>query len=190
MRLRPPRLTRRFAITILIALVVLSLDTITKEIARGTLEVGDRRPVIPNLLVFTHVQNTGAAYGLLAGQRWLLVLTAAATALLTPLLLRALPIGGRWGWAAPVLTGLILGGAAGNLIERAAVGYVTDFIQVPLVPLFQVFNLSDASISVAITALIVLSLVAGEGKPGEAPASPVDGRPVEAGASADAEPRT
>lgn len=156
-RLSALRPTRRFALTLLVALVVVAGDALAKRAVRQSLDLGERREVVPGLLVVTRVHNTGAAYGLLTGRRWLLVLTAAIIAAATPLLLRALPIGSRWAWAAPLLTGMVLGGAAGNLIERARRGYVTDFLQVPPMPLFQVFNLADASISVAITALLLLS---------------------------------
>jgi signal peptidase II len=157
--LRP---SRRFALTLVIALAVLAGDALSKRAVQQTLDLAERRELIPGLLVITHVRNTGAAYGLLTGHRWLLVLTAAAVAAATPLLLRSLPIHGRWAWSGPVLTGFILGGAIGNLIERARNGYVTDFIQVPPIRLFQVFNLSDACISVAIVALVLISLFGGE----------------------------
>lgn len=154
--------SRRFLLTLLIAIGVVAVDVLSKRVVQDALTVGERHELIPGLLVLTHIQNTGAAYGLLAGQRWLLVLTAAIVAAVTPLLLRALPTTGRWAWSGPVLTGLILGGAIGNLTERARAGYVTDFIQVPPVPLFQVFNLSDACISVAVTTLLVISFFGGE----------------------------
>lgn len=171
LRLSAIRPTRRFTLTLLVALVVVVADALSKRAIRDGVDLGERHTILPGLLVLTHVQNTGAAYGLLTGQRWLLVLTAAVIALITPLLLRALPIGSRWSWAAPVLTGMILGGAAGNLIERARAGHVTDFIQVPPIRLFQVFNLADASISVAITVLLVLSLFGGGEEERPAPVS-------------------
>jgi signal peptidase II len=155
-----------------VAAAVVVADALSKHAVQATLAVGERHHVIPGVVVLTHVQNTGAAYGLLTGRRWLLVVTAAVIAVLTPLLLRALSPTGRWAWVGPVLTGMILGGAIGNLTERARRGYVTDFIQTPPVPLFQVFNISDACISVAITLLLVLSLFGGDararrGSPGE-----------------------
>lgn len=162
MRLSSLRPTRRVALTLLVAAAVVIVDAISKRIVQQRLAIGERHDLIPDLLVLTRVENTGAAYGLLTGHRWLLVLTAAVIAALTPLLLRALPIESRWGWLAPVLTGMILGGAAGNLIERARTGHVTDFINVPPIELFQVFNLADTAISVAIAVLLVLSIFGGD----------------------------
>jgi signal peptidase II len=158
-KLRSLRPNRRFFITVAVAAAVIAADAASKRAVQQTLELGERRDVVDDLLVLTHVHNTGAAYGLFAGHRWLLVLTAGLIAAATPLLLRALPLSGRWAWAGPALTGMIVGGAAGNLVERARHGYVTDFIQTPPIELFQVFNVSDAAISVAIVALLVLSFV-------------------------------
>ena len=157
--------SRRIRTTALVALVVLLADLASKRLVQSRIDLGDRIDVVPDWFVFTHIHNTGAAYGLFAGQRWLLVATALVIAAMTPLLMKALPEGGRWGWAGPVLTGMILGGAIGNLSERAYQGYVTDFLQVPPIELFQVFNIADAAISVAVAALLVLSFVAGDPSP-------------------------
>ncbi len=159
-RLRP---ARRVWWTALAALAVLAADFASKRAVQQSLELGERHEIIPGWVVLTHIENTGAAYGLLAGQRWLLVISAGIVTLLTPLLLRALPARGRFSWAGPVITGMILGGALGNLSQRAVAGYVTDFIQTPPIELFQVFNLADAALSVAITGLLAISLF-GEAK--------------------------
>lgn len=172
MRLFAFRPTRRFAVTLGIAVAVVVADWLSKAAVRGSLDLGERHEIVPGWVVLTHVQNTGAAYGLLTGHRWLLVLTATVVALITPLLLRSLPVRGRWGWAGPVCTGLILGGAAGNLTERARSGYVTDFIQTPPIELFQVFNLADACISVAVTSLLLLTFFASD-EPSVTPPRPV-----------------
>lgn len=153
------RPTRRFLLALAVAVLVAGVDLVMKGVVRDRMAVGERHEFVPGWAVLTHVQNTGAAYGLLTGHRWLLVLTAGVIMLAAPLLLRALPVGGRWSVLGPVLTGMIVGGAAGNLAERAARGYVTDFLNVPNIPPFQVFNLADAAISVAIVVMLVLSFL-------------------------------
>lgn len=165
---------QRLALLLAVAAVVVALDAVAKRIVQQNLALGEKHDVLPDLLVLTHIQNTGAAYGLLTGQRWLLVVSAAVIAAATPLLMRALPGSGRWAWTGPVLTGMIIGGAAGNLVERARLGYVTDFIQTPPIELFQVFNVADASISVAITALLVLTFLVHEPAAVAPPAHPVE----------------
>lgn len=156
-RSRTFRPSRRLSQTLLTATVVVLIDAASKAAVRGSLELGERHELIGGVLLLTHVQNTGAAYGMLTGQRWLLVLMAVVVAAATPLLLRAMPAAGRWGWSGPILLGMILGGAAGNAVERAISGHVTDFVNVPPLPIFQVFNAADTSISLAITALLLLS---------------------------------
>lgn len=160
-----PRL-HRLAFALVVALLALLADAVATRGVEQGLALGERRELIPGLLILTRIENTGAAYGLFSGQRWLLIAISSLVLLLTPFLLRALPVSGRWAWTAPVLSGLFVGGAAGNLIERVAYGYVTDFLQVPPVPLFQVFNLSDVGITLAVVGLITLSLAgAGQGTP-------------------------
>jgi signal peptidase II len=163
------RPSRRVLLTAAVGAVVVLADTFSKRAVQDGLAIGERRSVVDDLVVLTHIQNTGAAYGMFAGHRWLLVLTAAIIAAATPMLLRALPASGRWRWTGPTFTGMIIGGAAGNLAERARHGYVTDFIQTPPIKPFQVFNLADASIFVSIVALLVLSFVVGDEAPRRAP---------------------
>ena len=172
-------LKQRSLATLAIALAVIIADLAIKWLVQAEVLLGERITVIPGVLELTHIRNTGAAYGIFAGQRWLLVITAAVIAALTPFLLRVLPPTGHWRWTAPLITGLILGGASGNLAERVRAGYVTDYLTMPPVPLFQVFNFADACISVAVTALLVLSLFDREPRtaPPAATAPPLDQSP-------------
>lgn len=149
--------TRFVALAAAVALAVFAADAVTKTMAATTLALGEAYDVVPGWLVFTHVRNTGAAYGLLAGHGWLLLPVSIAVAVIVPIVVwraglwQAQPIVGG------VAAGLILGGALGNLVERAQRGAVTDFITVPYIPLFQVFNISDAAICVGAALLLFLS---------------------------------
>ncbi|SRR5579884_969480 len=149
--------TRFVALATAVALAVFAADALTKTMAAAALGLGDTYEVIPGWLAFTYVRNSGAAYGLLAGHGWLLVPVSIAVALVVPIVVwRA----GLW-HAQPIVggvaAGLILGGALGNLVERAQSGAVTDFITVPHIVLFQVFNVSDAAICVGAALLLFLS---------------------------------
>jgi len=149
--------TRFVVLAAAIAFAVFAADGLTKTMAASALALGDTYDVVPGWLVFTHVRNTGAAYGLLAGYGWLLLPVSVAVAIFVPIVVwRA----GLW-QAQPVVgglaAGLIFGGALGNLVERAQSGSVTDFIQVPHIALFQVFNVSDAAICVGAALLLLLS---------------------------------
>src|SRR3954470_16790747 len=120
--------TRFVALATLVALGVFAADVVTKSMASASLGFGDSYDVIPGWLVFTYVRNSGAAYGLLAGHGWLLLPVSIVVAVVVPIVVwRA----GLW-QTQPIVgglaAGLILGGALGNLIERAQSGAVTDFI--------------------------------------------------------------
>lgn len=153
---------RFVAVAAAVALLVFVADALTKTAVVRGLALGEVREIVPGWLVFTYVRNTGTAYGLLADQGWLVLPLSLLAALVVPLVLwRA----GFWR-ARPALgglsAGLIIGGALGNLLERLQHGAVTDFLQVPYIPLFQVFNVADASICVGAALVLLLGLIEGK----------------------------
>ena len=143
-----------------VALVVLGvgvLDQVSKAIVIAELDRGDRRDLFA-AIDLVHVRNKGIAFGLFdAGGTTLTVITLAALALL--LVYFALHATRPWLW---LPTGLLLGGALGNLIDRAREGAVTDFLDLPLWP---AFNVADVAITLGVITLL-LALDAGrEGAP-------------------------
>jgi signal peptidase II len=134
------------------AAVVLALDQITKHIIRATLERGDAFPESWPVR-FVNVANTGAAFGILQEQNAFLVVT-------TLIGVAAILV---YYWyppfehaAATAAVGMILGGAIGNLSDRLRLGEVTDFIDFPHYP---AFNVADSSIVVGVAVLAILFLV-------------------------------
>jgi signal peptidase II len=126
---------------------VLVADQVSKAIVRGSLEAGERRDLIPGIDL-VRVRNEGIAFGLLGGSRtWLVVLIVVA-ALGGLLVFFARNADRRGAWLA---TGLLLGGAAGNIIDRVAHGAVTDWIKLPHWP---AFNLADVAITAGVVALV------------------------------------
>jgi signal peptidase II len=125
---------------------VLILDQLTKHTIASGIAAGDSRKVFLGIK-FVHVRNTGVAFGFFAGGgAVVLVFTLLALgALLAYFLLRPTR---PWLW---VPTGLLIGGALGNLIDRVANGAVTDFIKLPLWP---AFNVADMSITFGVLALL------------------------------------
>ena len=128
--------------------VVVAIDQGTKVLARSLVDRGDRIEVLPFLHV-ENVRNEGVAFGL-GGN------ISAALIGLTIVVLVGLPVflavrGGE-GWLVWLPAALLLGGALGNLADRVRDGAVTDFIDLPLWP---TFNLAD----VAITAWVLLLLL-------------------------------
>jgi signal peptidase II len=136
----------------ILLVAVLAADQLTKVLVRSSLEVGERREVLP-FLDLVRVNNDGIAFGFLGGGQ-ALVVVAVAAALAGLLVFFALHADRPLVW---VPTGLLLGGALGNVFDRVRDGAVTDFAKVPHWP---AFNLADVAITAGVVAL-VLSLDAG-----------------------------
>ena len=128
---------------LLVASVVTVLDVVTKMAVMTRMVEGQAIPIIDGLLALHYIRNSGAAYGLLSGQRWLLVtITAGVSAGLLWYARHARSILER------TALGVLLGGAVGNLINRVLWGSVTDLIEIiPLSSIFQVFNMADIAIT-------------------------------------------
>jgi signal peptidase II len=125
---------------------VLGLDQLTKHTIAAGIEPGQSRKFLPAIQL-VHVRNTGVAFGFFSGGGTLvLVFTLAALALLLGYF--ALRPERPWLW---LPTGLLVGGALGNLIDRLATGAVTDFIKLPAWP---AFNVADMSITFGVLALL------------------------------------
>jgi signal peptidase II len=126
--------------------VVIGLDQLTKAAVRSGIQEGAEHKFLPGVQL-VHVRNTGVAFSLFSGGGTLvLVFTLVALAALVGYL--AWRPGRPWLW---VPTGLLIGGAIGNLIDRIAHGAVTDFIKLPLWP---AFNVADMSITFGVLALL------------------------------------
>lgn len=141
----------------LIAVLVLA-DQLTKVLVLARLSIGESQPIIPGLLNFTHVQNTGAAFGMLNNvdfpYKSLVMIVIAGVALLA-IAAYATQLGFADRFARLGLS-LILGGAFGNLIDRAVRGYVVDFVDVYYGDIhFWAFNVADAAISVGAVFVIL-----------------------------------
>lgn len=151
-------------LALLTAIVVVALDQWTKALVVEHLSPPDIGPPVPLLgdyLVLYYIRNNGAAFSLLANSAVLVVLIVAAVGVISYLYLRILNSGSL---AYKLIFGLIIGGAVGNLIDRARhSGYVVDFIsfRVPQVGFyFAIFNIADAAISVGVFLLFVSVLFA------------------------------
>jgi signal peptidase II len=144
---------------------IVAVDQLSKFLVRSTIPLYAKRVIIPSLLDFTHVQNTGAAFGLLNAADFpfkTAIMIAIATLALVAISIYARQLGAheklsRYGLA------LILGGAFGNLIDRALAGYVVDFVDVYWGEAhFWAFNVADAAITIG--AILVLLEMVGLGR--------------------------
>lgn len=138
-------------------LLVLAADQIIKSIVTRLLPAGASVAVVPGFLSLTHVQNTGIAFGWFAGLSPALAAIAALTLFFLLFYNR-----GRWPRSRADSAGIALmaGGAAGNLLDRIRLGFVVDYLDFHVWP---VFNVADAAITVG-AGILVLTL-AREGRP-------------------------
>jgi signal peptidase II len=128
--------------------LVIAIDQGSKALARSGVDPGDRIEVLP-FLAFGNVRNKGVAFGL-GGDISAVVIGATIAVLLG--LLVYLASRGRGGWLVWLPAALLIGGALGNLADRARDGAVTDFIDLPLWP---TFNLADVAIVAGVLLLLV-----------------------------------
>jgi len=132
----------------LVVVLVLLVDQGTKALVRSSIAPGEQRDVL-GPLTFVDVHNRGVAFGFLGGGGAIvLVVTLAALTLLLVYFARHADRPLLW-----LPTGLVLGGALGNLIDRIRQGYVTDFIHFPHWP---AFNVADMCITGGVVALVLV----------------------------------
>jgi signal peptidase II len=137
---------------LIVAGLVIVADQLTKSIVRSSLAPGESRQVMAGILDITNARNKGVAFGALAGG-------GAVVAALTGLALGALVVYFVMRSNTPHLwlpVGLLLGGALGNLADRARMGSVTDFIDPRFWP---AFNVADACVVCGV--LILLWVIEG-----------------------------
>ena len=126
--------------------VVIALDQATKAIVRSSMAPGDRDGVFPGVEI-VHVRNEGVAFNQLGGGGTI-VAVVVAVALLALLAYFATHLYKPLAW---LPTGMLLGGALGNIIDRIREGAVTDFIKLPAWP---AFNVADTSITLGVLMLL------------------------------------
>jgi signal peptidase II len=139
-----------------LALLVIVLDQYSKHIATTMLEYNSPIVILP-VFNWTLHHNEGAAWGFLndAGgwQRWFFLALSSTVSVVIAVWIARLP---RVQWLLSAALSLILGGAVGNLIDRARFGYVVDFISVHWeYHYFPTFNIADAGITVGAGLLIL-----------------------------------
>jgi signal peptidase II len=150
------RVSSKWLIVCGIAGAVIVLDRLTKSVVASHMELHQSIPLIEGFVALTYVRNTGVAFGLFAG-RWLafrvpllLGISAFAVTLLV-WFLRGIAPERR---LLVVACGAVLGGAIGNMIDRAAFGEVIDFVDFSLGPYhWPAFNVADAAITLGVAVL-------------------------------------
>ena len=132
---------------VVLAAVVLVADQVSKALVRGSIGRGERVDVLPGI-DFVNARNTGVAFGFFAGGGTVVALVAAA-ALVALLAFFATHLTRPLVW---LPTGLLIGGALSNILDRVRDGSVIDFIKLPLG--WPPFNLADMAITVGVLTLL------------------------------------
>jgi signal peptidase II len=144
---------RRIGLFVLVAVAVVAVDQLVKAAMRAWLEGCGPVTLIPGVMDLQLVYNTGAAFSMGEGLGWLFMLSATAVCVACA----AYVAWGRPSAAFVCALGLVAGGGAGNLVDRALFGCVTDFFTPTFVD-FAVFNVADIAITLGYVAAAVLLL--------------------------------
>ena len=139
----------KYANIFLLAFFIVLIDQLAKFLIKINFQINESIPIINNIFHLTYIHNFGAGFGILQQQKWILIFISAAVIGIIfyyldkikekELLLQA-------------LTGFILGGTIGNLIDRLYYGYVIDFLDFQIWP---VFNLADSFVTIGVIGLII-----------------------------------
>jgi len=140
---------RPWLLVLLVMLAVVAVDQLSKRAVEDSIVPGDENKLLPGIQL-VNTRNRGVAFGFLPGSH-LAVTILIGVALLILLAYFARNARQRLIW---LPTGMLLGGAAGNIIDRLRADSVTDFIKLPLG--WPPFNLADASITLGILILLLL----------------------------------
>lgn len=140
---------------VMTAAAALLLDQVSKAVVNSQLSLYESIPVIGNVVRITHTRNPGIAFGVSFGvlNGWFLtIITACGVGAISFYLVRQSVLG----WWRSVMVGLILGGAAGNLIDRIRWGEVIDFIDIGVTRYrWPVFNVADSAVVVGVVLLLL-----------------------------------
>jgi signal peptidase II len=136
------------ALALGLAFAVFVVDQGTKAVVEGSMRLGESIELVPGFLSLTHIKNDGGAFGILGGSQ---VVLLAGSAVAVGVVLWML-LSGESSTPTTIGCGLILGGAAGNLLDRLSTGEVTDYVHFSF---WYIFNAADAAITVGVVLLLL-----------------------------------
>ncbi|NPC92495.1 signal peptidase II [Bacillus sp. WMMC1349] len=155
-------LEERFVPYYIIALFIIGIDQLTKWLVVSKMEYGESIPVLDHFFFITSHRNTGAAWGILAGQMWFfyIITTAVVIGLMYYIQKHV-----KGQILLGIALGLMLGGALGNFIDRIFRHEVVDFIHVVIVDYhYPIFNIADSSLCVGVLLLFIHMILDGKKK--------------------------
>jgi signal peptidase II len=149
-------LKNRYALSLLIAGIVFTLDQISKSLVRELLPLNHSIVVVEGFLNLVHIQNPGMIFGIFSQSTYkyyLLIIVSLAAITFLFFLLRSLKEKSLF---LTIALSLTLGGAIGNLVDRIVLGKVVDFVDVHWSTYhWPAFNVADSAISVGMVILVI-----------------------------------
>ncbi len=145
------------AYSLVLIIVLIALDQFTKVLAVNHLMNKDDFILIPGVLQFHYLENTGAAFSILEGKQSLFAITTPILLLVLVYLLFRMPKSKKF-VALDYVIVFLIAGAIGNYIDRITNNYVVDFIFFSLIN-FPVFNVADCYVTVAVIVLFLLIIL-------------------------------
>lgn len=142
-------------LALLLSAVLALVDQLLKLLIKAELAPIGELPLLDGVLHLTYVENRGMAFGMMQGQKWLLIWV---TALVLLVLIAGIIMGKIRKPATLFTTAVIIGGGIGNLIDRVYRGYVVDYIDVRIIN-FAVFNFADICVTCGTAVLLVILFV-------------------------------
>ncbi len=133
--------------------VLLAADLFTKQLAVRELMNREDVVIVRGTLVLRYLENRGAAFGILQNARWFFLVTGLIFIAAAALFFKKVPMERRYRLLR-ICVLLILSGAVGNFIDRAAAGYVVDFIYFSLIN-FPIFNVADCYVTIGTFLLFI-----------------------------------
>ena len=136
-----------------VAIALYAADQVSKALVVANLALGERVPIIGDLVQLWHVRNTGAAFSLFEGLAWLFIPVHLLAIGMVVYFHREFRDRGPW---IHVVLGAILAGALGNMTDRLRFGYVVDFVSVGIGDLrWPTFNVADPAVVLGIGLLVL-----------------------------------
>ena len=127
------------------------LDQLTKLIVVKNMELYETAPFIKGIIEFRYIENRGAAWGMFSENRWIFIIISAAALIALPMLLyKYRNLHFLFGFS----LSLVIGGAAGNMIDRVFAGAVVDFLNFQFID-FPVFNVADICVTVGAVLMFI-----------------------------------
>lgn len=145
---------KHISCSVMIILIV-AFDQITKLIATNKLINGTTVSFIPRVVQFRYAQNTGMAFSMFSGARWLFVALTLAVCVGALVYLFSNKCNSLWlYWS----LGVVVAGGIGNVIDRIRFGYVVDFIE-PIFVDFAIFNIADCAVTLGAIVLVAYLVI-------------------------------